>query len=273
MSRKLYPEALRLPDVRSSRPAPRSAPASGKSKDTHWRYTGRELESMAFARRYHGWILDVFRPFLGKHIVEVGAGSGSFSKLLLETGPERLDAIEPSVNLFPLLAKRLDSVDSRQIGYAHKGTLSDTAESIRRAGRPDSVIYVNVLEHIEDDDRELHAMHSLLQPGGHALIFAPAHRWLMGSMDHQLGHHRRYTKASLIEKCRAAGFSIRLSSYFDMLGIIPWWVQYCVLHSKTMEPAAVRFYDRYVIPVSQFLQRAIHPPLGRNIILVAEKAK
>lgn len=237
---------------------------------------GRELESMAFARKYHGWILDVFRPFLGKHIVEVGAGSGSFSKLLLETGPERLDAIEPSVNLYPLLAERLDRavrITQRQVGYAHRGTLGDTVESIRRAGNPDSVIYVNVLEHVEDDAGELRTIHSLLQAGGHALIFAPAHRWLMGSMDHQLGHYRRYTKASLIQKCKAAGFDIRLSSYFDVLGIIPWWIQYCVLQSETMEPGAVRFYDRYVVPISQFLQRFIHPPLGRNLILVAEKAK
>jgi SAM-dependent methyltransferase len=272
MSRKLYPEALRSPDPRSRRSAARSL-SSAKSKNKQWRYMGRELESMAFARKYHGWILDTFRPFLGKHIVEVGAGSGSFSRLLLETGPERLDAIEPSINLFPLLTDRLDRIDEQQVGYAHRGTLDDTVESIRRAGSPDSIIYVNVLEHIEDDARELRTMHSLLQPGGHALIFAPAHPWLMGSMDHQLGHYRRYTKAGLIQKCEQAGFNVRLSSYFDMLGIVPWWIQYCVLQSETMEPSAVRFYDRYVVPVSQFLQRAIHPPLGRNLILVAEKAK
>src|SRR4051812_30371942 len=56
-----------------------------------WSYPGRELESMVFAANYHRWILDIFRPYLGKRIVEVGAGSGSFSELLLETRPERLD--------------------------------------------------------------------------------------------------------------------------------------------------------------------------------------
>ena len=244
-----------------------------KSTDQQWSYPGIELESMAFAMKYHRWILDVFRPFLGKRIVEVGAGSGSFSELLLETIPERLDALEPSANLYALLAERLREIDTARVGHAHPGTLSETMESIHKAGPPDSVIYVNVLEHIEDDERELRTIHSMLRPGGHALIFSPAHAWLMGSMDHQLGHYRRYTMKDLAGKCKAAGFTIRLSSYFDMLGIPPWWVKYCVLRSKTMEPGAVRFYDRFAVPVSRFLESVIHPPVGRNVILVGEKGR
>jgi SAM-dependent methyltransferase len=182
--------------------------------------------------------------------------------VLLATGPEWLEAIEPSANLYPRLAERLREIDPGHIGHAHRGTLSDTLESIRRTGTPDSVIYVNVLEHIEDDAKELQTIHSLLQPGGHALIFVPAHAGLMGSMDHQLGHYRRYTMTDLVRKCKAAGFTIRLSSYFDMLGIAPWWVKYCVLRSRTMEPAAVRFYDRYADPVCRLLESVIRPIIG-----------
>jgi len=236
-----------------------------------WSYAGLELESMAFAMNYRRWIFDVFQPFLGKRIVEVGAGSGSFSELLLATRPEWLDAIEPSANLYPLLAENLQSIDPGHLGHAHRGTLTDTVESIRKTGVPDSVIYVNVLEHIEDDAAELRTIHSLLQPGGHVLIFSPAHPWLMGSMDHELGHHRRYSMADLVRKCKTAGFTIRLASYFDMLGIVPWWVKYIVLRSRTMEPAAVRFYDRYAVPVSQLLESVIRPPMGRNVILVGRK--
>jgi 2-polyprenyl-3-methyl-5-hydroxy-6-metoxy-1,4-benzoquinol methylase len=254
-----------IPATQSTR-APMST-----SIDEQWSYTGPELESMAFAMNYRRWIFDVFRPFLGKRIVEVGAGSGSFSELLLATRPEWLDAIEPSANLYPLLAEHLQSIDPGRIGHALRGTLTDTAESIRKTGAPDSVIYVNVLEHIEDDAAELRTIHSLLQPGGHALIFSPAHPWLMGSMDYELGHHRRYTITDLARKCKAAGFTIRLASYFDMMGIAPWWVKYCVLRSRTMEPAAVRFYDRYAVPVSRLLESAIRPPIGRNVILVGQK--
>jgi SAM-dependent methyltransferase len=228
---------------------------------------------MSFAMNYHRWILDVFRPFLGKRIVEVGAGSGSFSEMILETRPESLEAIEPSSNMYPLLVHHLRHIDTNHIAHAYQGTFIDSIESIRKAGVPDSIIYVNVLEHIQDDGRELAAMNSLLRLGGHALIFVPAMPWLLGSMDHQLGHYRRYTKAELYSKCRKAGLTIRLCSYVDMLGIAPWWVKYCLLRSNTMEPAAVRFYDTYVIPWSRYIERWVHPPVGKNVILVAEKTK
>ena len=239
--------------------------------DEKWSYTGRELESMSFAVNYHRWILDIFRPYLGKRIVEVGAGSGSFSELLLETHPEWLDAIEPSANMYPLLADHLRHIDSGNIGHAHQGTLTSRAEAIRKSGVPDSVIYVNVLEHVEDDAAELASIYALLKPLGHALIFVPANPWLMGSMDHQLGHFRRYTMKELRRKCEAAGFAIRLAWHFDLLGIAPWWIKYCLLQSKTMEPAAVRAYDRFVVPFSRWMESVIQPPVGKNIILVAER--
>jgi len=240
--------------------------------DQQWSYPGRELESMAFAVNYHRWILEIFRPFLGKRLIEVGAGSGSFSELLLQTNPESLEALEPSANMYPLLADHLRHIDRAHVGRARHGTLISSTDAIRQSGPPDSILYVNVLEHIEDDKRELEAIHSLLRPGGHALIFVPANPWLMGSIDHMLGHYRRYTMRDLQSKCRSAGFDIRLASHFDILGIAPWWLKYCLMKSKTMEPAAVRVYDRYVVPVSRMLEGLVRPPIGKNIILVAQKS-
>jgi SAM-dependent methyltransferase len=236
-----------------------------------WSYPGRELESMAFAMNYHRWILEIFRPYLGKRIVEVGAGAGSFSKLILETSPEKLDAIEPCSNMYPRLAAQLQNADGCNVGRAHHGTLMGNIEMIRKAGAPDSVIYVNVLEHVEHDVEELAAIHSLLRPQGHALIFVPANPWLMGSMDHELGHFRRYTMKDLRGKCEAVGLTIRVASHFDFLGIAPWWLKYCFFKSRTMEPAALRFYDRCVVPASRFLESVIPPPIGKNIVLVAGK--
>ena len=236
-----------------------------------WSYPGRELESMAFALNYHRWIRDIFRPYFGKRVVEVGAGSGSFSELILETGPEHLDTIEPSANMYPLLAAHLQHLDSGTIALAHQGTLAGSVDAIRRMGAPDSVVYVNVLEHVEDDRNELARIYSLLRPRGHALIFVPANPWLMGSMDREFGHFRRYTMKELRGKCEAAGFTIRLAAHFDFVGIAPWWLKYCLLKSTTMEPAAVRLHDRWVVPVSRFFETLIPPPIGKNIVLVAGK--
>ena len=222
-------------------------------------YEGRELESMDFAVNYHRWILERFAPFLGKRVVEVGAGTGSFSRLLLETRPESLILLEPS-NMYAAL-------DKARIAEAQHCTLAEAKLSTP----PDSIVYVNVLEHIEDDQAELRIAHSVLASGGHALIFVPANPWLMGSIDRQVGHFRRYTMNELTSKCRAAGFGIRSSSYFDVAGILPWWLKYCVFKSEHMEPAAVRLYDRWVVPIARFLERLVLPPVGKNIVVIAEK--
>lgn len=236
-----------------------------------WSYNGRELESMVFAVNYHRWILDIFQPFLGKHLVEVGAGLGSFSEIIMETLPDSLAMIEPSANMFPILADRIRAIDERRVGRVYQGTLSGALEAVRKPDLPDAIIYVNVLEHIKDDVRELATAHSALGPGGRVLVFVPANQWLMSALDHQMGHYRRYSLDELTLKCRSAGFKVLLASYFDVLGIIPWWVRYCLLRSTRIEPAAVRLYDRYIVPISRVLESAIRPPIGKNIILVGQK--
>lgn len=236
-------------------------------------YPGTELESMALAVNYSRWILDRLQPWIGKHIVEVGAGAGSFSQLLLKTGPASMTLLEPSPNLFSILSRRLPAIDKGGIAQAHQSTLVQAFAAGNPPRQPDTAVYVNVLEHIEDDEGELRTLHSILPPGGRLLLFVPANRWLMGSMDRQLQHFRRYTMDELRSKCRSAGFDIRFSEYFDLIGIIPWWLKYCVLKSDRMEPGVVRIYDRWVVPVSRALERVITPPLGKSIILVAENPR
>jgi SAM-dependent methyltransferase len=227
---------------------------------------------MAFAANYRRWILQRLKPFLGKHIVEVGAGIGSLSELLLDLNPESLTLLEPSANVYPLLVQKISSIDKGGLATTHQGGLADVfANNESSLARPDSAVYVNVLEHIEDDQAELRLAHSVLAPGGHVLIFVPANRWLMGSVDRLLGHFRRYTLDELTEKCVAAGFTVRFAAHFDFFGIAPWWLKYCVLQSERVEPTAVWLYDRWVVPFAQKLEKAIAPPIGKNLIVVGEK--
>jgi len=227
---------------------------------------------MSFAVNYHRWILARLKPFLGSRIVEVGAGRGAFSELLLETGPEALTVLEPSANMYPLLLEKLAAIDKERVAQARQCTLAQASVNFAEAfPLPDSVLYINVLEHIEDDEAELRAAHALLTAGGHVLIFVPANRWLTGSIDRQLGHFRRYTMDELRIKCRSAGFRIRLAVHFDFFGIAPWWLKFCVLKSDRLTPGAVRLYDRCVVPFARMLERAIPPPIGKNVIVAGEK--
>jgi SAM-dependent methyltransferase len=231
-------------------------------------YAGKDLEAMSFAVNYHRWILSIFEPYLGARVVEVGAGTGSFSELLLERRLESLSLVEPSTAMYQQLCERV--AESQNV-TTYNDVFENVAEQIRLAERPDSIIYVNVLEHIADDVHELSVINKTLDAGGRIFIFVPALRWLHGSYDRQINHFRRYTRTELEKKCVAAGFRVIASRYFDLFGVLPWWVKYKVLQSNNMEPGAVRFYDQRVVPIAKVLESTLSPPLGKNVLLIGEK--
>jgi phospholipid N-methyltransferase len=226
---------------------------------------------MAFAANYRRWIMGLLRPFVGRNIVEIGAGTGAFSELLLATSPESLMVLEPSFNLYCHLVDHLPRLDSKGILEVRHSNFPDAWTGSMQRHVPDTAVYINVLEHIEEDETELNAVFAALPRGGRILIFVPAMPFLMSPMDRELGHFRRYTLKQLAAKCSAAGFKINLARYFDLLGIAPWWVKYRLLNSSTLGPSAVRLHDRFVVPVSRTLERMLTPPCGKNIILVGEK--
>ncbi len=235
------------------------------------KYEGRDLEAMSFAENYHRWILRIFAPYLGSRLVEVGAGTGSFSELLLERAIESLTLVEPSGEMFKRLQERIEKRGASAQIETLNAAFADVAAQIESLQQPDSIIYVNVLEHIADDERELKLAYRTLSSGGRIFVFVPALRWLYGSFDKQIGHRRRYTLDELSEKCRRAGFEIVRAHYFDVLGIVPWWIKYCLLKSERMEPAAVKFYDEIVVPFAQKMESALKPGIGKNIVLIGEK--
>jgi SAM-dependent methyltransferase len=240
------------------------------SSEARPRYPGKDLEALSFAPNYHRWILDMFRPFFGRHAVEVGAGSGNFSRLLATQGFTTLRAVEPSPEMFERLSGAGLQAASSGVSL-HLATFGELAEDFKRQAVIDTIFYVNVLEHIDDDRSELRLVHDVLARCGRVLIFVPALPWLFGSHDRAVGHFRRYRKSELEEKVQGAGFRILFSRNFDMAGIIPWWVKYRLLQSTAMEPRAVEFYDKFVVPCARRIEGWVTPPIGKNVLLVAEK--
>ena len=227
---------------------------------------------MHLASNYHKWIFALFKPFLGKRLVEVGAGIGSFSELILsEQNCEILSLIEPSINLFPKLVGSVRALKTSARIDTYNGTFQAVAALIAAKSAPDSIIYVNVLEHVKNDDAEIQLVHQTLALQGRVCLFVPALPKLFGAFDEYVGHVRRYGKRELVEKLRRAGFKIAVSTYFDLPGIVPWWVKYCLLRSAHMDRRSVQIYDRLIVPAVRRIESLIPPPLGKNLVVVGEK--
>jgi SAM-dependent methyltransferase len=238
--------------------------------DSSVEYVGKDLEAMDFAVAYHRWILDRIRPYLGKDLVEVGAGTGSFSQMLLNTNPVSLTVVEPS-QMYDTLRATLTGRDNASDIKYYRDIFSNVSEEIRRAGPPDSILYINVLEHIRDDETELRAARDTLRPGGRVFIFVPAIPMLLSDFDRQIGHFRRYRRNELKAKCERSGFKTLTISWFDMAGILPWLVKYRLLRSLKMESGAVQFYDKLAVPFIRPLENLLHPPIGKNLLYVGER--
>ena len=230
------------------------------------KYFGKDLEAMSFAQNYHKWILDEFIPYIGDHVAEVGAGMGNFSDFLLDADIKHLVAFEPSDNMFFYLEKKFannSKVDTINAFFEEK--------SYRYEDAFDSVCYVNVLEHIEDDAKTLSHAYTALHHKGHVLIFVPALSFLYSNLDKKVGHYRRYSKRELIEVVTSAGFSVKKVKYFDMAGIIPWYIAFVLLKQTTTQ-SNVSMYDKLVVPIMKRVERVITPMIGKNLVLVGKKA-
>jgi FkbM family methyltransferase len=160
-------------------------------------YEGCDLEAMSQAPKYYKWLISVIKPYFGDTIVEIGAGSGSFSKQLLAAKPKKAIFVEPTKNMFRLLKQNVAHDKSKDtVVKTYNAYLGDITKELK-AEKPDTFVYINVFEHIKDDVKELKCIKDLLPSGGHAIIFVPAHQALFSKFDESIGHFRRYSKQSV----------------------------------------------------------------------------
>jgi SAM-dependent methyltransferase len=242
--------------------------SSDKKKATAFDYEGGDLEAMMVADKYYQWIIDTVRPYIGHHIAEVGAGVGSFSKLLKATEPKTLTLIEPSKRTHALLKKNIPS-DKKTTVTTINNYL--TGQESKLKGKIDTFVYINVFEHIEDDHAEMRRIADILQKGGHVIIFVPALRGLYSEFDKNIGHYRRYNKTRLQSLCDAAGLELVKTRYMDMIGMLPWYASFVLLRRKALQPGLVKIYDRLAVPLIRKVESTVEAPIGKNILLIAKK--
>lgn len=226
------------------------------------------LEVLEKADKFSTWMYSEFKPFLKGDILEIGSGIGTFSERIAKDFTQQhlyFSDADPSYVLS--LKERYSS-----------GTISHLVLDISEindfkpiSGVIDSAFALNVLEHVRDDESALRNVHSALRPGGVFLLIVPAHKSLFNSIDKAVNHYRRYSKDELIGKSVAAGFTPKHVFYFNVFGMVGWFLNGSLLGNPIVNKRAMGMFDA-LVPFFCFFERHIlGKRMGLSLVAVLEK--
>ena len=222
------------------------------------------LETMALARRYNRWQYEMVAPYLGKRICELGSGIGNMSELILETNPELLVVSDTEPFYLARLRERFRERPTVRVEHLE---LPDASAHGRLGGLGiDTVIALNVFEHIRDDLGALKTARDLIVGPGRVILLVPAVKSLYGSLDVELGHHRRYTAEAVRALFGNAGMRLEALRYFNLVGCLGWWFNARVVRSRRIPRSQLQFFDR-LVPLLR-LESVLELPVGQSLIAV-----
>ena len=234
---------------------------------TQKQYAADDLETMSEAVRYQAHIFALVRPYIGRHVLEVGCGIGTMSRQILDVDAQaRLVCIEPNANCASRARIALAGDPRVEIRACH---LEECKRLDLQQEKFDTVVCVNVLEHIEDDVRALTLFHDVVAgTGGQVIVFVPALQSIYGPHDAALGHHRRYSKRSLTAEFDAAGLDIVTIRYTNPIGLLGWLYNLYVSGNTEHTSDQVGLFERFVAPWALPLDRLVAPPVGLSLFAV-----
>jgi glycosyltransferase involved in cell wall biosynthesis len=200
------------------------------------------LDAFSEAPNFNRWMADAVRPHVGKYVLEIGAGIGNLTRVL---APRRKKYFATDLD-----GEHLERLRVRLSGRPNLETAlldaSRAADYIPFRGRVDTVVCLNVLEHIEDDAAALLSIHETLQDGGRAIILVPEGQSLFSSLDEELGHRRRYSEDDLRRRMTEAGFVVERTLHFNRISRPGWWWNGKVLKRRTIGRFQLKLFDRMV---------------------------
>ena len=231
---------------------------------SQYTYEGDELPTFAEAVHWKRYFRDKLRPWLTGDVLEVGAGQGGTTQLLYDGRQASWTCLEPDAALAEQISAETSWPESAGPPQVIVGTLAEIDPSLQQF---DTIIYIDVLEHIEHDAEELELAAKLLKPGGTLIVLSPAWPFLFSNFDRAVGHFRRYTQKSLTAVTPS---TVRLERlfYLDSLGTVLSLVNRLLLGRRHPQRSQVLFWDRIVIPLSRCLDACLAYRFGRSIVAV-----
>lgn len=229
-----------------------------------FKYQGSELELFQHAKNWKNYFSRIIRPFIKGRVLEVGAGIGATTLLLNDGTAASWLLLEPDAEMNSLLEKKIVAKEFPVNTTLKTGTINAITESF------DTIIYIDVLEHIEADAEELRTAAGKLKPGGHIIVLSPAFQYLYNPFDKAIGHYRRYSRKNLV-KITPAGLIISSNRYYDTVGYFAALINKLLLRQKYPTIKQVLFWDRWMVPVSRFSDKLFFHSFGKSIITIWQK--
>jgi glycosyltransferase involved in cell wall biosynthesis len=222
---------------------------------------GEILERLNRAPRFTRWMADVIRPYIGDRVLEVGAGTGNMSVHLM---PRSIYwATDVNSHYLDYLITLRGTRPYMHVAYtdAMDGATFPTGQGF------DTVVSLNVVEHVQDDLGALRNVWNALSEGGRAIILVPCGPKLYGTLDEVLGHVRRYTREQLVSVAKQAGFRVEQVLKFNRTGVVAWWLNGQILHRRTFGLGQIRMLN-LLTPIFRLVDSWLPlPPLSIIAIL------
>lgn len=211
---------------------------------------------------YYPMLLENVLVDIGNNVLEIGAGIGNLTPMLVDS--DRVLCVEKNDTYLEYLRTRLKGYDGIEL------VNEDFLEWDNSGGKLfDTAISVNVLEHINDDDRFLKKIMDALEPGGKLITVVPAHKFLYSQYDRSIGHFRRYSKGELKTRLEEAGFTSINCFYTNMAGALGWFTFMKLLRQKNVN--RISNFSKGVIKLSFDIEKLIPVPFGLSVVSVAQK--
>lgn len=220
------------------------------------------LESMSQAVWYNRWTLNLLKSYIYGKILEVGCGIGNFTKTLIKYG--EVVAIDIRKDYIFETKKIVGNGVRVGLGDIEKGKYFFDDRDF------DSIVSINVFEHIKNDKKSIENLYLLLKKGGYLISIVPAHKFLYGKIDESVGHFRRYEMSVMINLLEMAGFKIIKSKKINLLGAIGWWFFSTVLKNNKVKKGDIALFN-LIAPFCLPLERFFEPPIGTSILVIAQK--
>ena len=229
-------------------------------------YVGNELELFAEAVHWKRYFRSAIADRLVGDVLEVGAGIGETARHLLDGRQRSWLCLEPDERLGTRLRAWVEAGDVAPLPTVQIGTTAD----LDPRSRFDTILYIDVLEHIEDDRAEIARAAKLLAPRGALIVLSPAFQQLFSDFDRSVGHFRRYTRASLAEVMPPSLRRVRLR-YLDSVGFLASLSNRALLRQALPTRRQIALWDRVMIPASRVLDPLLARSFGRSVLAVYER--